>query len=163
MRGVCVGFFFRWCHEGAARIRTQMNAALTREDLDFALDAFVAAGGRWGCYESSGQGEGGCRVVDGSAPVPEIGPEEVLIKVHKTGICGTDIHIWNWDDWAARTVPVGLVTGHEFAGEIVEMGALVQGLAIGQRCSGEGHLIGELSRQSRAGSFTLIRRRRGSG
>ena len=83
-------------------------------------------------------------------PVPDIGPEDVLIKVNKTGICGTDIHIWNWDTWAARTVPLGLITGHEFAGEIVELGAQVQGLALGQRCSGEGHLIGKSSRQSRA-------------
>ena len=96
-------------------------------------------------------------------PVPDIGPEDVLIKVHKTGICGTDIHIWNWDEWAARTVPVGLVTGHEFAGEIVAMGALVEGLAIGQRCSGEGHLIGKLSRQSRAGKFHLDPATRGIG
>lgn len=95
--------------------------------------------------------------------VPEIGPEDVLIKVKKTGICGTDIHIWNWDDWAARTVPVGLVTGHEFAGEIVAKGALVEGLAIGQRCSGEGHLIGKLSRQSRAGKFHLDPATRGIG
>ena len=58
-------------------------------------------------------------------PVPEIGPDDVLIKVHKTGICGTDIHIWNWDAWAQKTVPVPLVTGHEFAGEIVEIGAVV--------------------------------------
>lgn len=96
-------------------------------------------------------------------PVPEIGPEDVLIKVKKTGICGTDIHIWNWDEWAARTVPVGLVTGHEFAGEIVAKGALVEGLAIGQRCSGEGHLIGKLSRQSRAGRFHLDPATRGIG
>ena len=96
-------------------------------------------------------------------PVPEIGPEDVLIKVHQTGICGTDIHIWNWDDWAARTVPVPLITGHEFAGEIVAMGAQVQGLAIGQRCSGEGHLIGKLSRQSRAGKFHLDPATRGIG
>jgi threonine 3-dehydrogenase len=96
-------------------------------------------------------------------PIPEIGPEDVLIKVHKTGICGTDIHIWNWDDWAARTVPVGLVTGHEFAGEIVAKGALVDGLQIGQRCSGEGHLIGKLSRQSRAGKFHLDPATRGIG
>ena len=95
--------------------------------------------------------------------VPEIGPEDVLIKVKKTGICGTDIHIWNWDEWAARTVPVGLVTGHEFAGEIVAKGALVEGLAIGQRCSGEGHLIGKLSRQSRAGKFHLDPATRGIG
>ena len=96
-------------------------------------------------------------------PVPEIGPEDVLIKVKKTGICGTDIHIWNWDEWAAHTVPVGLVTGHEFAGEIVAKGALVQGLEIGQRCSGEGHLIGKLSRQSRAGKFHLDPATRGIG
>jgi threonine 3-dehydrogenase len=96
-------------------------------------------------------------------PVPEIGPEDVLIKIRKTGICGTDIHIWNWDEWAARTVPVGLVTGHEFAGEIVAKGALVEGLSIGQRCSGEGHLIGKLSRQSRAGKFHLDPATRGIG
>ena len=95
--------------------------------------------------------------------VPEIGPEDVLIKVRKTGICGTDIHIWNWDDWAARTVPVGLVTGHEFAGEIVAMGAQVQGLSVGQRCSGEGHLVGSRSRQSRAGKFHLDPATRGIG
>ena len=96
-------------------------------------------------------------------PEPEIGPEDVLIRVKKTGICGTDIHIWNWDDWAARTVPVGLITGHEFAGEIVALGALVQGLAVGQRCSGEGHLIGKLSRQSRSGKFHLDPATRGIG
>ena len=87
--------------------------------------------------------------------IPEIGAEDVLIRIKKTGICGTDIHIWNWDEWAARTVPLGLITGHEFAGEIVEIGAQVTGLAIGQRCSGEGHLIGKQSRQSRAGKFHL--------
>ena len=96
-------------------------------------------------------------------PVPDIGPEDVLIKVNKTGICGTDIHIWNWDAWAARTVPLGLITGHEFAGEIVELGAQVQGLALGQRCSGEGHLIGKSSRQSRAGRFHLDPATRGIG
>lgn len=96
-------------------------------------------------------------------PTPDIGPEDVLIKVNKTGICGTDIHIWNWDAWAARTVPLGLITGHEFAGEIVELGAQVQGLALGQRCSGEGHLIGKSSRQSRAGRFHLDPATRGIG
>lgn len=96
-------------------------------------------------------------------PVPEIGPDDVLIRIRKTGICGTDIHIWNWDDWAARTVPLGLVTGHEFAGEIVEIGRNVTGLAIGQRCSGEGHLISNQSRQSRAGKFHLDPATRGIG
>jgi threonine 3-dehydrogenase len=96
-------------------------------------------------------------------PVPEIGAEDVLIRVKKTGICGTDIHIWQWDDWAARTVPVPLVTGHEFAGEIVEIGRNVEGLSLGQRCSGEGHLIGKTSRQSRAGKFHLDPETRGIG
>ncbi|MDG4650469.1 L-threonine 3-dehydrogenase [Roseibacterium sp. SDUM158017] len=96
-------------------------------------------------------------------PVPEIGPDDVLIRVRKTGICGTDIHIWTWDDWAARTVPVPLVTGHEFAGEIVEIGRNVEGLTLGQRCSGEGHLIGKTSRQSRAGKFHLDPETRGIG
>ncbi|VCU57262.1 L-threonine 3-dehydrogenase [Tritonibacter mobilis] len=97
------------------------------------------------------------------APVPEIGPDDVLIKVNKTGICGTDIHIWNWDDWAAHTVPVPMITGHEFAGEIVELGRNVTGLSVGQRCSGEGHLIGTESRQSRSGKFHLDPGTRGIG
>jgi threonine 3-dehydrogenase len=96
-------------------------------------------------------------------PVPEIGLEDVLIRIRKTGICGTDIHIWNWDEWAQRTVPVPLVTGHEFAGEIVEIGRNVEGLSIGQRVSGEGHLIGKHSRQSRAGKFHLDPETRGIG
>jgi threonine 3-dehydrogenase len=98
-----------------------------------------------------------------SAPVPEIGPDDVLIKINKTGICGTDIHIWNWDEWAAKTVPVPLITGHEFAGEIVELGRNVTELELGQRCSGEGHLIGKKSRQSRAGKFHLDPATRGIG
>ncbi len=98
-----------------------------------------------------------------TAPVPEVGPDDVLIRVRKTGICGTDIHIWNWDDWAASTVPVPMITGHEFAGEIVELGRNVKDLRIGQRCSGEGHLIGTSSRQSRAGKFHLDPATRGIG
>ncbi len=97
------------------------------------------------------------------APVPEIGPEDVLIRIRKTGICGTDIHIWDWDDWAARTVPVPLITGHEFAGEIVELGRHVTDLFLGQRVSGEGHLIGKHSRQSRSGKFHLDPETRGIG
>jgi threonine 3-dehydrogenase len=97
------------------------------------------------------------------APVPEVGPDDVLIRINKTGICGTDIHIWNWDEWAQKTVPVPLITGHEFAGEIVELGRNVEGLTLGQRCSGEGHLIGKQSRQSRAGKFHLDPETRGIG
>ncbi len=98
-----------------------------------------------------------------TAPVPEIGPDDVLIRIKKTGICGTDIHIWQWDEWAARTVPVPMITGHEFAGEIVELGRNVHDLTIGQRVSGEGHLIGKTSRQSRAGKFHLDPETRGIG
>ena len=98
-----------------------------------------------------------------TVPVPKIGPDDVLIHVSKTGICGTDIHIWNWDEWAAATVPVPLIIGHEFAGDIVEIGRNVRGLKIGQRCSGEGHLIGKSSRQSRAGKFHLDPATRGIG
>ncbi|QMU58750.1 MAG: L-threonine 3-dehydrogenase [Boseongicola sp.] len=97
------------------------------------------------------------------APVPEVGPDDILIRINMTGICGTDIHIWDWDDWAQRTVPVPLITGHEFAGEIVELGRNVTDLALGQRVSGEGHLIGKHSRQSRAGKFHLDPETRGIG
>lgn len=96
-------------------------------------------------------------------PVPEIGNDDVLIRINKTGICGTDIHIWNWDEWACKTVPVPMITGHEFAGEIVDMGKNVTDLQLGQRCSGEGHLIGTNSRQSRAGKFHLDPETRGIG
>ena len=96
-------------------------------------------------------------------PIPEIGPDDVLVRVRKTGICGTDVHIWNWDAWAQSTVPVGLVVGHEFVGEIVEVGKTVTGLKVGQRCSGEGHLVGGQSRQVRAGKFHLDPKTRGIG
>ncbi|AZY95746.1 L-threonine 3-dehydrogenase (plasmid) [Paracoccus sp. Arc7-R13] len=96
-------------------------------------------------------------------PVPQIGPSDVLIRVRKTGICGTDVHIWNWDEWAARTVPAPMIIGHEFAGKIVELGRDVTGLTLGQRCSGEGHLIGHTSRQSRSGQFHLDPETRGIG
>ena len=96
-------------------------------------------------------------------PLPEIGPDDALIRIRKTGICGTDVHIWNWDSWAERTIPVPLIVGHEFAGEIVKLGDGVSDLAIGQRCSGEGHLIGHQSRQARAGRFHLDPETRGIG
>lgn len=73
-------------------------------------------------------------------PMPQMGDDDVLIKVKKSAICGTDIHIWKWDEWAQKTVPVPMIVGHEFMGEIVEMGRNVKGLKIGQRVSGEGHL-----------------------
>ena len=88
-------------------------------------------------------------------PIPEIGADDVLVKVHKTGICGTDIHIYKWDAWASKTIPVPMITGHEYAGEIAAVGADVRDLKIGQRVSGEGHVVGRTSRASRAGKFHL--------
>ena len=96
-------------------------------------------------------------------PVPSIGADEVLIRVRKTGICGTDVHIYGWDDWARKTIPVPMVVGHEYAGTIVEVGAAVRGLAIGTRVSGEGHVIGMQSRAARGGRFHLDPKTRGIG
>ena len=99
----------------------------------------------------------------GDEPLPVIGPDDVLVRVNKTGICGTDIHIYTWDEWASRTVPVPMVVGHEYAGEIVEIGTAVRGLRIGQRVSGEGHVIGMKSRAARGGRFHLDPETRGIG
>jgi len=91
-----------------------------------------------------------------SAPVPEPGPHDVLIRVNRTAICGTDIHIYNWDSWAANNVPVPMIVGHEFSGEIVEIGSAVsRDLFVGQRVSGEGHVIDFNSDAARAGRFHL--------
>ncbi len=84
-------------------------------------------------------------------PLPEVGNNDVLIKVHKTAICGTDIHIYNWDEWAQKTIPVPMTVGHEFAGEIVELGANVSGIKIGDIVSGEGHIVCERCRNCLAG------------
>ena len=73
-------------------------------------------------------------------PVPEPGPGEVLIKIHKTAICGTDVHIYNWDPWAQLHIKPPMTIGHEYVGEVAALGAGVTGLSIGQRVSGEGHI-----------------------
>ncbi|MEQ8701873.1 MAG: L-threonine 3-dehydrogenase [Bauldia litoralis] len=96
-------------------------------------------------------------------PKPEIGPKDVLIRVRRTGVCGTDLHIYNWDDWASKTVPVPMIVGHEYAGEVVETGAAVDTIKIGQRVSGEGHVIGMHSRAARAGRFHLDPETQGVG
>jgi len=82
---------------------------------------------------------------------PEVGHNDVLIKVNQTAICGTDIHIFKWDDWAKATIPVPLAIGHEFCGEIVEMGIEVRGFAVGDRVSAEGHITCGVCRNCRAG------------
>ena len=94
---------------------------------------------------------------------PEIGPDDVLVKVRKTGICGTDIHIYNWDEWAEKTIPTPMTIGHEYAGEIIALGANVRALKLGQRVSGEGHVIGMKSRAARGGRYHLDPETRGIG
>src|SRR5688572_9181715 len=74
-------------------------------------------------------------------PIPGVSINDILIRVHKTGICGTDLHIESWDAWAARTIKPPLVVGHEFVGEIVEVGANVADFAPGDLVSGEGHVV----------------------
>lgn len=96
-------------------------------------------------------------------PIPAPGPTDVLIKVHKASICGTDIHIYNWDAWSAATVPVPLVIGHEFFGEIVEVGAAVNKYRTGQRVCGEGHVVCGHCRNCRAGRGQLCRNTQGIG
>ena len=73
-------------------------------------------------------------------PIPEVGSNDVKIKIHKTAICGTDVHIYQWNDWAQHTIPIGLTAGHEYVGEIVEKGEGVRGFEIGDLVSGEGHI-----------------------
>ncbi|NRB35897.1 MAG: L-threonine 3-dehydrogenase [Rhodobacteraceae bacterium] len=96
-------------------------------------------------------------------PVPEPGPSDVLIKVNKSAICGTDVHIWNWDDWSAKTVPLNMVVGHEFCGEIVDAGPAATKFRIGQRVSGEGHVVCGTCRNCRAGRGHLCRNTLGVG
>jgi threonine 3-dehydrogenase len=96
-------------------------------------------------------------------PVPQYGVNDVLIKIHKTAICGTDIHIYSWDDWAQATIPVPMTVGHEFYGEVVAIGSEVHGIAVGQRVSGEGHLTCGLCRNCRAGQIHLCRKTVGVG
>lgn len=125
-----------------------LERPMTETRTMFGLAKLEAAEGVWGTR----------------APIPVAGPDEVLIRVQRTAICGTDIHIYNWDEWAARTVPVPMIFGHEFAGEIVEIGANVtRHLHVGQRVSGEGHLIDLGSAAARAGRFHLDPNTRGVG
>ncbi len=94
---------------------------------------------------------------------PEVGHNDVLIKIKKTAICGTDCHIWNWDEWAQKTLPVPMHVGHEYVGEIVEIGQEVRGFAIGDRVSGEGHITCGFCRNCRAGRRHLCRNTTGVG
>jgi threonine 3-dehydrogenase len=97
------------------------------------------------------------------APKPEVGPNDVLIKIRKTAICGTDMHIYNWDEWAQKTIPVPMHVGHEYVGTVEAMGSEVRGLRIGQRVSGEGHIVCGHCRNCRAGRRHLCRNTVGVG
>src|ERR1700757_1267021 len=96
-------------------------------------------------------------------PEPKIGINDVLIRVHKTGICGTDLHIYKWDAWAAKTIPVPMVIGHEFVGEIVEVGSNVSDFFPGQLVSGEGHVVCGRCRNCLAGRRHLCADTKGVG
>ncbi len=96
-------------------------------------------------------------------PEPGVGHNDVLIRVRKTAICGTDLHIYNWDAWAQKTIPVPMAVGHEFCGEIVEIGGEVSGFRPGDRVSGEGHITCGYCRNCRAGRRHLCRNTVGVG
>ena len=95
--------------------------------------------------------------------MPELSINDVLIRILKTGICGTDLHIYNWDEWAQKTIPVPMVVGHEFVGEVVEIGSNVTGFAVGDIVSGEGHVVCGRCRNCLAGRRHLCAETEGIG
>ena len=97
------------------------------------------------------------------APKPEVGHNDLLIKIRKTAICGTDVHIYKWDEWASKTIPTPMVVGHEYVGEVVDMGQEVRGFPVGDRVSGEGHITCGHCRNCRAGRVHLCRNTTGVG
>ena len=97
--------------------------------------------------------QAGVGVALAKVPMPEAGPGEVLIKIHKTAICGSDVHIYDWNDWAAQHVKPGMTIGHEYVGEIAALGEGVTGLHVGQRVSGEGHITCGHCRNCRNGDI----------
>ncbi|USN98112.1 MAG: L-threonine 3-dehydrogenase [Phycisphaeraceae bacterium] len=94
---------------------------------------------------------------DDARPRPTVGPRDVLIRVKKAGICGTDRHIWQWDEWSASRIPVGIITGHEFAGEVAAVGEAVTKYKVGQRVSAEGHITAGVDYNSRTGNAHIAR------
>lgn len=96
-------------------------------------------------------------------PRPEIKDNEVLIKIKKTAICGTDVHIYQWDEWAQKTIPVPMHVGHEFVGEVARLGKAVEGHFVGERVSGEGHIVCGHCRNCKAGHRHLCINTKGVG
>ena len=84
-------------------------------------------------------------------PIPQMGNNDLLVKIKKTAICGTDLHIYKWDEWSERTIKTPMTIGHEFVGEIVDIGVNVSGFQIGERVSGEGHIVCGICRSCKAG------------
>ncbi|WP_395339096.1 L-threonine 3-dehydrogenase [Ningiella sp. W23] len=96
-------------------------------------------------------------------PMPTLGHNDLLIKIRKTAICGTDMHIYHWDEWSQNTIPVPMIVGHEYVGEVVDIGSEVSGFSIGDRVSGEGHITCGHCRNCRAGRRHLCRNTQGVG
>ncbi|HEY3448586.1 MAG TPA: L-threonine 3-dehydrogenase [Myxococcales bacterium] len=96
-------------------------------------------------------------------PVPSIGPNDVLVRIHKSAICGTDMHIWNWDAWSQKTIPVPMTVGHEYVGRIEKVGDEVEGYKVGDRVSGEGHIVCGHCRNCKAGKRHLCPNTKGVG
>ncbi|MGQ8364186.1 L-threonine 3-dehydrogenase [Glaciecola sp. 1036] len=96
-------------------------------------------------------------------PKPNVGHNDILIKIRKTAICGTDMHIYHWDEWSQNTIPVPMIVGHEYVGEVVAIGSEVNGFSIGDRVSGEGHITCGYCRNCRAGRRHLCRNTTGVG
>lgn len=94
---------------------------------------------------------------------PKMGHNDLLIEIHKTAICGTDVHIHNWDSWAQQTIPIGMTVGHEYVGVVADIGCEVEGFSIGDRVSGEGHITCGHCRNCRAGRRHLCRNTEGVG
>ena len=107
--------------------------------------------------------EAGPGLVLGEVPIPEYGINDVLIKIEKTAICGTDVHIYNWDEWSQRTIKTPLVTGHEFVGRVAAIGSNVHDVHIGELVSGEGHIVCGRCRNCLAGRRHLCNATSGVG
>ena len=146
-----IGFSFPVVPQGQARIRTQMSAAHTTADIEFAVAVFTKVGATWGWFhEGAGQIEGRTRPVDGGCRDPRPSDRDVLIRVRKTSVCGTDLHIFKWNQWAAETIRVPMVIGHEFMGRS-SVSAPMRGDSRSASVSGEGHITCGHCRNCRAG------------
>ncbi|MCL2520733.1 MAG: L-threonine 3-dehydrogenase [Spirochaetaceae bacterium] len=115
------------------------------------MKAIVKTKAEYGCLELK------------DVPIPEISAKEVLVKMKKAAICGTDVHIYKWDAWAQKTIKPPLTIGHEFVGEIVQVGSAVEGLQVGQLVSGEGHIVCGKCRWCITGQKHLCRATKGIG